>query len=69
MKGNVQLELISSNCKNFKSLKMWETFPKTKFNTITSVLASEISFPNLESYYGSFYANYGSSPMIMLTTK
>ena len=69
MKGNVQLELLSSKCKNFKCLKMYETFPKTKFNTITSVLASEISFPNLEEYYGSFYVNYGSSPMIMLTTK
>lgn len=69
MKGNIQLELISSSCKNFKCLKMFETFPKTKFNTITSVLASEISFPNLESYYGSFYTNYGVSPMIMLTTK
>lgn len=69
MKGNIQLELISSNCKNFKCLKMYETFPKTKFNTITSVLASEISFPSLESYYGSFYTNFGSSPMIMLTAK
>ncbi|CAF0712633.1 unnamed protein product [Brachionus calyciflorus] len=69
LKGNVQLELISLKCKNFKCLKMYETFPKTKFNTITSVLASEISFPNLEEYYGSFYVNYGTCPMIMLTTK